>query len=78
MLLHCGMQPVTAEGRVWKAPPQAVDGDPELTLDATNRPDDWVGRGTVIVADDHMTYTDRGGEVVDFVPEDGSPPPGCA
>jgi hypothetical protein len=79
VLLHCGMQPVTAAGRVWVAPPQAVDGDPELPLDATNRPDDWVGYGTVAVVNDRMTYTDAGGEVVEFVPEDhSSPPPGCA
>jgi hypothetical protein len=37
-----------------------------------------VGRGTVVIADDRMTYTDQGGEVVDFVPDDGIPPPLCA
>jgi hypothetical protein len=78
VLLHCGMKPVTVEGRVWEAPPQAVDGDPELPLDATNRPDDWVGQGAVVVVDDRMTYTDEGGEIAEFVPDDGSPPPGCA
>ena len=78
MLLHCGMRPVTVAGRVWEAPPQHVDGDPQLPLDATNRPDDWVGHGTVEVTNDRMTYTDHGGEVVEFVPDDGSPPPGCA
>ena len=78
VLLHCGMTPVTVEGRRWKAPPQHVDDDPELPLDATNQPDDWVGHGTVVVADDRMTYSDQGGEVVEFVPDDGRPPPGCA
>ena len=78
VLLHCGMRPVTVEGRVWKAPPQAVDGDLDLPLDATNRPDDWVGHGTVAVTSDRMTYTDQGGEVVEFVPDDGGPPAGCA
>lgn len=78
VLLHCGLQPVTVAGRVWEAPPQAVDGDPMLPLDATNQPRDWVGRGTAAVAGDAMTYTDEGGEVVDFVPDDGGPAAPCA
>jgi hypothetical protein len=78
VLLHCGMEPVTLEGRVWKAPPQTVDGDALLPLDATNRPKDWVGRGTVAVDGDRMTYTDQGGEIVEFIPDDGAPPPPCA
>ncbi len=77
VLLHCGMKPVTVEGRLWEAPPQTVDGDPMLPLDATNRPDDWVGQGTVVVTGDRMTYTDEGGEVVEFITDDGSPPPNC-
>jgi hypothetical protein len=72
------MEPVTVEGRLWEAPPQTVDGDPMLPLDATNRPKDWTGRGTAVVDGDRMTYTDQGGEVVAFVPDDGVPPPGCA
>lgn len=78
VLLHCGMKPVTVEGRVWTAPPQTVDDDPRLPLDATNTPKDWTGRGTVVVDGDRMTYTDEGGEVVEFVPDDGAPPPVCA
>jgi len=77
VLLHCGLEPVTVEGRLWEAPPQTVDGDSKLPLDATNRPDDWTGTGTVVVAGDRMTYTDEGGEVVEFVPDDGVPPDGC-
>jgi hypothetical protein len=73
VLLHCGMKPVTVEGRLWEAPPQTVDDDSMLPLDAGNRPDDWVGQGTVVVTDDRMTYTDQGGEVVEFVPDDGIP-----
>ena len=71
------MEKVTVEGRVWEAPPQTVDGDPMLPLDATNRPKDWTGHGTVVIADDTMTYTDQGGEVVDFIPDDGKPLPIC-
>ena len=78
VLLHCGMTPVTVEGRVWEAAPQAVNGDPMLPLDATNRPDDWRGYGTAVVTGDRMTYTDQGGEVVEFVPDDGKPPGPCA
>ena len=77
VLLHCGMQPVTVESRI-AAPASSGDGDPDLPLDATNTPDDWVGRGTVVVSGDRMTYTDEGGEVVEFVPDDGVPSPPCA
>jgi len=77
VLLHCGMKPVTVEGRLWEAPPQTVDDDSELPLDATNRPDDWTGAGTVVIAGDRMTYTDQGGEVVEFIPDDGNPPGPC-
>jgi hypothetical protein len=78
-LWHCGVDPVTVAGRLWEAvSPQMVDGSADLPLDGTNRPKDWVGRGTVVVAGDQMTYTDQGGEVVDFVPDDGIAGPPCA
>jgi hypothetical protein len=72
------MKPVTVEGRLWEAPPQTVDGHPMLPLDATNTPDDWIGRGTALVRGERMTCTDQGGEVVDFIPDDGKPPGPCA
>ncbi len=75
VLWHCGVEPVTVDGRLWEAVPRMVDG---MGVDATNPPEDWVGRGTVVVADGQMTYTDQGGEVIDFVPDDGIPPPVCA
>ena len=78
-LWHCGVDPVTVDGRLWEAAtPQSVDSSPDLPLDGTNTPDDWVGRGTVVVTGDRMTYTDQGGEVIDFVPDDGIAPPPCA
>jgi hypothetical protein len=78
-LWHCGVESVTLEGRVWEVPDtETVDGHPDLPLDSTNTPTDWVGRGTAAVAEDEMTYTDEGGEVVRFVPDDGRPPGPCA
>ncbi|MGY1739116.1 MULTISPECIES: hypothetical protein [unclassified Blastococcus] len=67
-LWHCGVEPVTVDGRLWEAVPEMVDG---MGVDATNPPEDWVGRGTVVITDDQMTYTDQGGKVIDFVPDDG-------
>ncbi|RBY81237.1 hypothetical protein DQ239_01080 [Blastococcus sp. TF02-09] len=78
-LRHCGVDAVTVNGRLWEAvTPQSVDSSPDLPLDGTNTPEDWVGRGTVVIAGDQMTYTDRGGEVIQFVPDDGMAPPPCA
>lgn len=77
-LWHCGVLPATVEGRLWEAPAQMVDGDSTLPLDATNTPADWAGKGTALVDADQMTYTDAGGEVVDFVPDDGVAPTPCA
>ncbi len=70
--------PVAVGAREWKAPAQTVDGDSTLPLDATSRPTDWVGRGTAVIDRDKMTYTDAGGEVVEFLPDDGVPPLPCA
>ena len=78
-LWHCGVEPVTVDGRTWEVPEsESVDGSPDLPLDATNTPLDWLGTGTVTVRGDAMTYTDGGGEVVEFVPDDGRPPPPCS
>jgi hypothetical protein len=78
-LWHCGVEPVTVADRSWEVPVgESVDGHPDLPLDATNTPTDWVGSGTAVVAEDEMTYTDDGGEVVTFVPGDGEPPGPCA
>ncbi len=69
---------MTVEGRLWEAAPsETVDGDPGLPLDSTNTPDEWVGSGTAVVDDDQMTYTDEGGEVIEFVPDDGVAPQPC-
>lgn len=79
VLLHCGVKPVTVGGEVWEAPPQPVDRDPQLSLDATNRPKGWVGQGTYVINDKRMTYTDESGEVVEFLPDDAVPTPkACA
>ncbi len=78
-LWHCGVLPVTVDGRTWEVPKtETVDGDPALPLDATNTPSDWIGRGSAVVRHDVMTYTDEGGEIVGFVPDDGQPPGPCA
>ena len=78
-LWHCGVEPVTADGRLWEVPrTERVDGFPDLPLDATNTPSDWVGSGMAVVRDDQMIYTDEGGEVVEFTPDDGQPPGPCA
>jgi hypothetical protein len=78
-LWHCGVEPVTVEDRLWEVPDtETVDGDPDSPLDATNTPAGWVGSGTAVVRGDAMTYTDEGGEVVEFVPDDGQPPGPCA
>lgn len=78
-LWHCGVEPVTVDGRVWEVPStETVDGHPDLPLDATNTPADWVGTGTAVMAEEEMIYTDEGGEVVRFVPDDGRPPEPCA
>jgi hypothetical protein len=60
-LLHCGIKPIIVRGQVWEAPPQTTDGDPELSLDATNRPKGWEGHGAYVIKDNRMTCTDRGG-----------------
>ena len=79
VLLHCGVKPVTVRGQVWDAPPQRLDRDAELPLDATTRPKGWVGKGTYVINDSRMTYTDQGGEVVEFLPDGAVPTPGvCA
>lgn len=79
VLWHCGVEPATVGGRVWEVPDtETVDGHPDLPLDSTNTPPDWVGRGTAVVGGDEMTYADEGGEVVRFVPEDGRSPGPCA
>jgi hypothetical protein len=79
ILWHCGVEPVTVDGRQWQVPDtETVDGHPDLPLDATNTPSDWVGRGTAVLRGDALTYTDEGGEVVAFVPDDGVPPGPCA
>lgn len=78
-LWHCGVESVTVDGRLWEVPgTETVDGHPDLPLDSTNTPSDWVGSGTAVVAEDEMTYTDEGGEVVVFVPDDGRSPGPCA
>lgn len=78
-LWHCGVEPLTADGRRWEVPgTEHVDGFPDLPLDATNTPSDWVGSGSAVIQGDEMIYTDDGGEVVDFVPDDGRPPGPCA
>jgi len=78
VLWHCGVEPVTVDGRVWEVPlTETVDGDSNASLDSTNTPSDWVGRGNVGVAEDEMTYTDEGGAVVRFVPGDDQPPAAC-
>ena len=56
-LWHCGIEPVTVDGRQWEVPDtETVDGHPDLPLDATNTPSDWVGSGTAVVRGDAMTY----------------------
>jgi hypothetical protein len=78
-LWHCGVEPVTVDGRLWEVPStERVDGFPDLPLDATNTPSDWVGSGIAVVQGDEMMYTDEGGEVVEFAPDDGRPPDPCA
>ena len=77
-LWHCGVEQVTADGRLWEVPrAESVDGFPDLPLDATNTPSDWVGSGIAVVQGDEMIYTDEGGEVVEFAPDDGQPPGPC-
>lgn len=70
-LFHCGINPVTVDGRVWRANP-----DDEL-LSATNEPETWVGSGTAVIDGDRLIYTDDGGIMVPFEPDDGTPPPPC-
>ena len=78
-LWHCGVEPVTADGRLWEPlATESVDGFPDLPLDSTNTPPGWVGSGTAVVQGDEMIYTDEGGEVVEFAPDDGQPPGPCA
>jgi hypothetical protein len=78
-LWHCGVEPVTADGRLWEVPrTEHVDGSPDLPLDATNTPSDWVGSGSAVIQGEEMIYTDEGGEIVEFVPDDGLPPDPCA
>lgn len=78
-LWHCGVERVSVDGRLWEVPVgEAVDSAPDLPLDATNTPADWVGRGNAVVSEDELTYSDDGGEVVRFVPDDGRPPGPCA
>ena len=78
-LWHCGVEPVTTEGRLWEVPrTEHVDGFPDLPLDATNTPSDWVGNGTALIQGEEMIYTDEGGEVVEFALDDSQPPGPCA
>lgn len=76
-LWHCGVLPVTVAGRLLEAvPAQTVDGNAGAPLDSTNTPTDWVGHGTAVVSSERLVYTDKGGETISFVPDDGIEPMG--
>ena len=70
-LWHCGIEPLRYDGRFWEVPPPS--------LDATNAPSRWRGRGTAtIVDDDTLVYLDDSGIKLTFVTADGVKPGGCA
>jgi hypothetical protein len=69
-LYHCGVNPLLYRSRRWEASP--------TPFDSTNAPSTFTGHGVVDVVGDQLTYTDNGGAVITFKPDDGVPPPGCA
>ena len=71
-LYHCGFEPLAYRGKIWEvAPPEPFD--------ATNAPASWKGTGTVTtVTETRLLYRDESGVEVEFVPDDGVPPPPCA
>lgn len=68
-LHHCGIELVSVDDRDW----EAVESYPDLT----NAPETWIGEGTAVVERDTMTYTDRSGQVVEFVEYVPGPPEPC-
>lgn len=71
-LWHCGIEPITYEGRTWEVP------DGEEPFDGTNAPASFAGRGEVErVGPDELRYTDESGMELRFVPDDGVERP-CA
>ena len=71
-LWHCGIDALGYEGRVWEVPTG------EEPFDATNAPETFAQEGAIErVGPDELRYTDDGGVVLRFVPDDGTDPP-CA
>jgi hypothetical protein len=69
-LYHCGIDPLKYNGQTWEVP--------NPPFDATNRPQTWRGTGKVIaLTTEHLRFRDDSGIVVEFVPDDGKPPPIC-
>lgn len=61
-LYHCGLDPLTFDGRVW-------DAGPATLFDQTNVPQEWVGSGTVTrTTPSELVYLDDSGIEVRFVP----------
>ena len=67
VLYHCGVQPVTYEGRSWEVE--------EPPFDPTNAPDSFSDFGEFERKGDTLTFDDREGARLDFVINDGTPNP---
>ena len=67
VLHHCGVQPVTFEGRSWEVE--------EPRFDQRNAPDSFSGFGQFDRNGDTLTFDDREGARLAFVVNDGTPNP---
>ena len=65
-LYHCGVEPIWFDGRAWEVPEETGP------FDATNAPEEFVGRGTIEpFGGESLRYVDESGIVLFFVPDDG-------
>lgn len=71
LLHHCGVRPVTFDGREWEVT--------KVPFDATNAPSTFSGEGTYTMSEATLVFADRAGARLVFTPDDGKPNgPPCA
>jgi hypothetical protein len=72
-LHHCGLNPISYRGQTWEAGPATL-------FDATNKPDEWQGYGTVTeLSSTRLLYRDESDIEATFLPDAEVPPQGtCA
>jgi hypothetical protein len=70
VLYHCGVLPVTYDGRQWEVE--------NPLFDATNAPDTFSGFGEFTLEGETLHFADRDGATIDFTVDNHSSPGICA